>query len=447
MAIFSRRIPQQLINENNKFLSKNQSQKHVDGLNRAHKELNLAYEWEVVLLNALSKVGRVKHEKKFGGKNLTDIYFESSDNPDHNFVADITTVSDKGLKEQNPVEALWEHLSEILEDRGLRPNSFSLYVEDEMIFDNQVIRKAKLKLPGRSRFRQVIFDKKFDNFLSEILKDPQKLRTHVIENDDADLTIEYDPNQKFASGGHRCYDQVFSKTENIIYPALYKKISQLHGTKFKGPIGIFLCDGSCSLLNAKLLTGSFTVDDIIKYFLNLNSSIYFVITVRVEQKPPVRALHSKKPSYQIKFKLYKGQLFNNMGVNINKILAEMITIIPEPQSDTLNALNLLKSKKPMEGRLHFGGRKIKMGNNKVSEVRISGRELIELLAGKLQQKKCFERLGIGFNPFEIALKNGQLIDEVYIEKSDYEDDDWIGFKLKGPDPAISPYVMPIFKKK
>lgn len=438
MAIFPRRILQKLINENDKFLPKNQTQKHVNGLNRAHKEATLAYEWEVVLLNAFNKVGEVEHEKDFGGKHFADIYFKSSDDPDHNFVAEITTVSDKGLKEQNPFDALQEQLSKIVKERGLKADSFSLYVEDETIFDNQIIRKVKLKLPGRSRFLQLIFDKKFDNFLYEILKDSQKPRTHVIKKEDADLTIKYNPNQEFASGSYRCYYEVFSKTENRIYQALYDKISQLHGTNFKGPLGIFLCDGSCSLLNAKLLRGSLTVDNIIEYFLRLNRSIYFVVTFRVEQ------------NRQIIVKLYKGHSFNDMSADIYKILEKVITIIPKPESNAANAINLLRGRNPNVGRSNLGGHQMKYGET-ITEVKISARELLDLLAGEMEQREFVKHHGfipsghIG-NPFNVGLKKGQLIDDISIEKSNYEDDDWITFKLKGPDPAISPYKAPMSKK-
>jgi len=215
MAIFSRRILQRLINENYKFLLRGKVRKHVDGLNRAHKDLTLAHEWEVVLLNALSKtlskVGKIEHEKKFGSR-LIDICFESFENPTHNFLAEITTVSDKRLEEDNPVEALREQLVTIVRDHGLTPNHFSLYVEDEMIFDNGALVKVKLKLPARTRFMQVIFDKDFDNFIRQILKAPGKNRIHAIKKESADLSIKYDPNQRGAGAGYHSYDQIFSKT-------------------------------------------------------------------------------------------------------------------------------------------------------------------------------------------------------------------------------------------
>ena len=41
----------------------------------------------------------------------------------------------------------------------------------------------------------------------------------------------------------------------------------------------------------------------------------------------------------------------------------------------------------------------------------------------------------------MRLKEGKLISEVRIEKSETQDDDTITIKLHGPDPAISPFVV------
>jgi len=51
------------------------------------------------------------------------------------------------------------------------------------------------------------------------------------------------------------------------------------------------------------------------------------------------------------------------------------------------------------------------------------------------QVQFFESHGFSLsNPFSIALQRGQSIHPVSMERSESEDDDWITFKLKGPDP-------------
>src|SRR5260221_6593775 len=148
MAIFSRRILQRLIDENDKFLKKRQTRNHVAELNRG----NIAFEWEVVLLNGLSKVGQVAHEKNFKGTTKPDIYFETRENPHHNFAADITTVSDKGLEAQNPFDALQDELIKIVKAHDLNSSSFALQVGRGHGRSYKGGPKVKLKLPGSARF-------------------------------------------------------------------------------------------------------------------------------------------------------------------------------------------------------------------------------------------------------------------------------------------------------
>lgn len=75
MAIFPRRIIQQLVNENAKFLKPSDTKKIVAHLNRMHKEMTLAPEWEVVIVHALSKLGKVDYEMNFGGRRKPDLCF------------------------------------------------------------------------------------------------------------------------------------------------------------------------------------------------------------------------------------------------------------------------------------------------------------------------------------------------------------------------------------
>jgi len=49
---------------------------HVKKLNSQNSD-SLATIWEVVILNALSKIGSVAHEKEYEGRKKPDIYFES----------------------------------------------------------------------------------------------------------------------------------------------------------------------------------------------------------------------------------------------------------------------------------------------------------------------------------------------------------------------------------
>jgi len=367
MAIFTRRILQNLINENTKFLLRGQINKHVLELNRMDETLSLAYEWEIVLLNAFSKVGKVTYEKNFGGKKKADIFFEFPDDPNQNFVADITTVSDKGLEKKNPFEAFWDQIMQMAGKHGLRQNSFSLHVEDVHRRYYKGGPKIQLKLPGRARFQQTILDEQFEEFLNNISKTPTKSNAYRIKNKDFDVIIGYVPDQEFATGGHIDFTQVYSLTENTVYQALSNKATQLSGTKFKGPLGIFLCDGGCKFLRSRSTGGlSYTSGDVIKYFLHENALICFVVTFTIQQNRPSNIASG----YHISAMVYKGLASEKFSLDILKLLEQIKSLFPQPESEAQNAIYHLKGKNPGKGLSHWGG--LKMGHgDKITKVRIS----------------------------------------------------------------------------
>jgi hypothetical protein len=180
MAIFSRRILQRLLNENAAILSRKQLRKHVNDLNRMHETLTLASEWEVVLLNAFSKIGKIFHET--GPAGTSDLYFESRSDRTEHFVADITVLSDRGFETQHAFDELDAELRRRVEERGFNPSHFHLdvqgnhpeirrghyYVErndegDRLLYKGGV--KAELHMPGSARFQKEIFNARWERFL------------------------------------------------------------------------------------------------------------------------------------------------------------------------------------------------------------------------------------------------------------------------------------------
>jgi len=78
-----------------------------------------------------------------------------------------------------------------------------------------------------------------------------------------------------------------------------------------------------------------------------------------------------------------------------------------------------------------------------TRIKISARDLLELLAGTLKQE-AFEALPFMArqNPFLNKLANGQLITAMRIEKGEAgADDDWVVFEFGDPDPAVSPFKV------
>jgi hypothetical protein len=198
MAIFSRRSLQRLIFENSEFLRPGQTKAHVEALNRMEKELTLGGEWEVVLLNSLSKKGRVVHEQDCGGTRYADIYWESILDRSHNFAADVTAVSDhQGLDKQNAYDALFLELNKIVKGRGLNPIAFFLRVGANERGHYKGGAKVQLKIPGRAYFKQAVFGSEFNNFLDRISQNSTVADKFQIKTDEIDLEIQYNPRQQF----------------------------------------------------------------------------------------------------------------------------------------------------------------------------------------------------------------------------------------------------------
>lgn len=443
MAIFSRRTLQYLIDENCSFFKKRQTKKLVQQLNHMPDDLTLAAEWEVVIINALSKIGNVSYERNFGGNRNADVYFETLNNSSHNFLSDITTVSDKGLDASNPFEALWDELDNKVKAHGLNPNCFSLQVNTLSSYNGS--SKYKLKIPGRARFSQTIFGEDFNKFIENIFQKSKLVNNLKIKSDDVDLEIGYNPNQRYASGDYPNYKSIYSLTENTIYQALESKASQLIGTGFTGPIGVFLCDGGCIFLKNKPLRGlTSRLEDIINIFLNNNKEIYFIVTFSIWNNKKIKSFKRGLKHYSPVIRLFPGEKFNQIKFDFKEILEKLPGVFPSPQQDPINALNLLKGKYPNIGRPYWGGLEVTCGKERM-KIKISARAILELLAGKIEQKEFSQRyefFGTGKNPFEIALDQGQLIQRISMEKSASDDDDWISIELEGPDPAISPFIVP-----
>ncbi len=145
MSIFPRRVIQELLNENRDFLSPEQVDDHVKKLNSQNNN-SLDTIWEVVILNALSKIGQVIHEKEYEGSSKPDVYFES--NNIEPFVADITAISDDSYEKENPTNYFRECLGTFFKKSGLTLKGISTNIGEVMVgeYGN---RKLKLALPEK----------------------------------------------------------------------------------------------------------------------------------------------------------------------------------------------------------------------------------------------------------------------------------------------------------
>jgi hypothetical protein len=408
-------------------------------------ESSVHAEWEVVLLNAFSKIGKVFHEKQFGGSRKCDVYFESLTGQDA-FLADITTISDKGLDKLNSFQWVFDELMRTVRDHGLRQHSFRLEVGTYQVRHFKEGPKVQLKIPGQARTRQLIFNEKFREFLSNIAHSPLDRAIYAVKSDEADVVIGYYPNQKYASGGHTSYKVVYSLNENLLYSSLLEKANQLRGTGFRGPLGVFVCDGGCEFLSTSMSRGlSYELKDVIHQFLREEQSherlpVQFVVTFGV-----VYSNQLNLSSARIDICLYTIPVRYEVPLDVMAILKRLQKALPLPERNAVNAISLLRGANPYEGASFWGG--LTMSERRV---KISARGLLELLAGTVSQEDFLKAHGFiesedtrhAINAFQRALKSGRLISNVSIENVGSADDDWIIFEFGEPDPAVLPFAIP-----
>lgn len=410
MAIFSRRILQKCIDENSRFLNRNPLKQHVTKLNQADPS-DLWVEWEIVLLNALSKLGTVEHERITPGGKKPDIGF-ISETTRVRFMADIVTVSDQGRHAKNPVEELWDRLMSITGGRGLRGNSF--YLETGQQKRRSTHGPTNLKLPKVSDFDKVIFNEQFYEFIKEIERKPKTSAEFVLKGT-IDLAIYYRPGQEFAGIMHPSYTHANSLTQNRVYVSLLDKATQLRRAQVKLPLGIFVCDGGCDLLRNQ-------ASRVVGYFLQTYSDISFVVTVYV-QEPDT-----------IVMEVYEGK---NFDPELRSCIEEIEDELPKPRRSAQNAINYLSGKQYPKfdfwGGWEIGERKVK----------ISSRLLLRLLAGEITQEQLFEAINLSpsANFFTTMLREGRFIDEISIERT-LDDDDHLTFTFGEPDPALCDFTVP-----
>lgn len=420
-----------------------------------NKERSLATEWEVVLINGLSKLGNVTHEKYFGGSTRGDIYFETESDPTANFLADITTIA----RRPNPYDTLHEDFIRILGERGLQRNFFNLHVGSQYEAGYRGGIRVQLKVPGRGRFKELIFNHNFDKFLSHISQNPDEPHRYEINTHEVEVTIEYNPTQTGPSGTtylNPDYTTERSLTHNRLHRALERKAYQLKRTNFEGPRGIIVCDSDNSLLSRVSSAGlSHTTDEIVHSFLRDDEAVSFVLLVGVHylwtdcEYIPYEA--RDKERYRIACYLYKGHEFDSARY-VQGIAQLLPGVLPNPLQSPCNAIHWLKGRWPNEGMSFRGGYEMKFGSNKVNSIKIPARALLELLSGKVSQEEFLELHdftrpglpeGTTRNPFRLALGNFQLFNKISLEKSESKDDDWIIFEFGEPDPAIAPFREPI----
>ncbi|WP_163701566.1 hypothetical protein [Adonisia turfae] len=438
MAIFPRRVVQKCLDEirSLNLLPEEKLTRLIQKeLNSSDPVKSIACEWEVIILSALSKVSRIEYEKNFiEGGRTPDVFCGLPSGTC--FLADITTVSDRAAHKENPAHYFFQQVREFLSRRGVSSTAgIDIRIGGDSVgkYGDQ---KAKLALPQKGDIPRFI-NQNLSSFAKDISSNESAPRKFSIDDGTIKVQVTYAPDRGSSGGGYPSYTSFYSPTRNPIFNKLEQKAKQLKESGFSGITGIFICDGWCaSLHNVNISPDEFSQDTVIQNFFKGNQRVSFVLTLTPEEKHSAISVVMRN-----KLKFFQNP---NADYPVTSELIETLNLmgqqLPKPESMLINALQSLKGNSST-GLSHYGGY-IMEGDM----IKISSRTLVELLAGILDVDKFIaDHFGYvnensqASNFFRNKILSGKMIENIELERSEDEDDDWVVIKFGESDPALSPY--------
>jgi hypothetical protein len=238
---------------------------------------------------------------------------------------------------------------------------------------------------------------------------------------------------------------------------LERKRKQLRDAEYEGCKGIIVCDGGCELLSKHFVSwDSYSKEQVLRQFFRNTTSVSFVILLWVEEIPD--SISTPRP-HRVNVQIaINAQARNPLPEELEGLLRRLPEQWPQPiQTGERTRLELEgygPRQTPRYWGRRFGGHRMGAGPATLT-YRTSARELMEILSGR-KTHSAFEKdagfaaaIGSGgpINPFESALRRSFTISAVKIERVSDQDDDWIEFRMTGPDPALASFQAPSSKPK
>lgn len=444
--VFSRRELQQSINRLATHLQQDQLASIVDRLNRFGNS-RLPAMWELVMLDALSGDGVLRHEIPLPNGRRPDFELTVSlgEGDQIQIIGDVATVSDAGLDEQNPVNVLRTELYRLAAKAGLNPNHFGYDVRGGLVGPYGDGR-MKLFLPPKGQL-MMLMGKEVAPWISRLKAEPQQPDSFDYAAPEVGFSLTYDPTQRYAKGGHLSYDVAASRDKNPLFKALKGKIEQLKGVPPTALRLVIACDGGSALLRKSPLMrspGTFSAREVAEDFLRKNSSIDAVLLATIEEQ---RQVLDPTTTYRMKYDLVvapshaRSQRMTPLAIAaLETVLRKTVQRIPRPTQSAYNAA--ARCRLSGCGPDMIGG--YKMNDRNIS---LSSRALQRLLAGEITSNEFIAAHGWNdkhgpSNPFARAARSGQMITKIEIEGVVDKDDDWLTFSFGPPDPSAAPFCVP-----
>ncbi len=462
MAIFSRRCVQGLLDRARPLL-KDAYQKHLGRLNVRKISTQritevLSVEWELAVLVALDSLGQVTYEAPPGKLSDPDVLFESSQN-DLKFLADITTVSDQNHHKDNPVEEFQRELLRRASKHNIHTHRLSYHIEGEEVeAERRALRhnsnltmslgpklrpitkdvKMRLRLPKKDKMFQFV-KTNFTPFFEKVSQSPEVAHSLIIDNANAGVSLEYNPNQKYLTGRWLSYTVTHSPDRNPVHRALEDKRKQLSKSGFRGMRGVFLCDGDCQLLKDDGSGGaSLSMEEVLWYFGRRKHNLDFVFVLSVHQENPPVLLPGAGP-VRGTVAIWTSDAISAARPYFEWLAGVLSKSLPPVKRTPANARTLVARTNGCGDSSFQGG-----GTVTNESITISSRAFHMFLAGEVDYERfCNENPVVkprgNENIFRTMLRRGRLIKSVRVQECPTEDDDWVTIEFGLPDPAISSY--------
>lgn len=437
MAMFARRVLQTMLDHLAAHLPLEAREKLARELNRQSGSA-LGFEWETALLFGFSHIGNIDYEAPSSLGSRPDITFAERSETPVRFTADIATVSDDGLEEENPAMRLSMALT-LLRQKYKLPGSTHYTIKGEATGPHYRNRKMRLKLPRGAEIEEML-EKHVAPVFKRVRNEKLPAASIAINEPGVELTVRYDASQRYGGGSYPSYTAAYSLTRNPVYTSLKAKARQLKKAEPAGAFGIFLSDGGSALLkNTQKQVEAVSVDQVVNEFFRQTSSVSFVVVLVV---PPASSatFGSVVKELRIVARLYVNPRAK-MAVDSNALLTlinRALAHVPAPSATPQDALYWIANADAHEGRpidtLIHGGNMIK----------VSARKIQEVLAGRMTPEQFFSDYGRPDSPFEnpfsTMLRQGLTIQSVNLTRMPEADDDLLEFRF-GPDAAVRQFVV------
>lgn len=442
MPLFSRRSLQALLIRNSDALTPEQQRRLAKQLNSNTAGECLSAQWELVFLDVFRKIGEVTYEPSLKGSSRPDYLVKREHPLTPEFIVEVTAVSDKHIRELNPLEEFEEEFWRLLRKAGLPVRGYNLQIGSKLIEIDKT-RRVALAIPRRPEFPE-FFDAKFRRFLASVEEQPTE--SHTLERRDIkfDVVIGYSPALEHMSGGYGGFDSDIWPERTSTYKRLAKKERQIKKSGFEGPAGIVVCDAGAPVFRQTGMYHQLTIRKLVEEFLKVHPRVSFVISAAAIPRHSVF-----RATTNLEIGVYVNESAHYpCDADLIERLQCMANSIPKLQTDARHAKRILEIYQGRQWLSYVGAPASwqRKDGIEVVTIRLSARALLDLLGGQ-QSLEAFlvsnflkppgEDNSNARNPFSDAIRLGDRLIDVRLLRSTEDDDDWIEFEFRGMDAAIA----------